>query len=221
MNKVESYIDSLVNDKVITINIVRFYCIGLLLFAIPYTRELFYILNPFNFILATAVIFWKHNQSRVKLAIFFAIIGISSFVIESIGVNTGKIFGEYEYLHSLGPELFNTPIVISLNWFMLVYITAGFSDRLVNGHIPKIVVGALIMTGYDLIVELTAPAMGMWIFNGGTPPLQNYLAWLILSIIFHAIFRLFKIESEKKLSEMLYLTQLVFLLLVYILLILR
>jgi len=221
LNKVKSYINSLIDDKVITINIVRFYCIGLLLFAIPYTRELFYILNPFNFILATAVIFWKHNQSRTRLAVLFGVIGVSSFIIESIGVNTGKIFGEYIYLHSLGPKVLNTPLIISLNWFMLIYITAGISDRLVNGKISKVLVGAMIMTGYDLIVELTAPAMGMWIFNGGMPPLQNYVAWLVLSFIFHAIFRLFKIESEKKMSEMLYLTQLVFLLIIYILLILR
>ena len=39
---------------------------------------------------------------------------------EAIGVNTGLLFGTYEYGANLGFKIFGVPLIIGVNWTVLI-----------------------------------------------------------------------------------------------------
>ena len=104
------------------------------------------------------------------------------FLIEMIGVNTGVIFGEYEYLDNLGFKLWNTPLLIGGNWLLLTIGSYALIQSVVKKEAVRIVLAALVMVLVDVLIEGVAPAMRMWSFDG-YPPMQNFVAWFIVSLI--------------------------------------
>lgn len=108
------------------------------------------------------------------------------FGIEWIGVNTGFPFGKYEYGTVLGPKVGNTPLLIGVNWSMLV-LSVVFIGRLFSKSTWAIaIIGGLLMTGLDILIEPVAIKTGMWHWFGAQPPLQNYVAWFIIASVLTA-----------------------------------
>lgn len=105
------------------------YGVGLAGMLLPFTRELFKIITPLNLLFATAFLFWGKCHAR-RVLITGAFIAVASFFIEAAGVNTGQVFGVYSYGKTLGPALLNTPIIIGLNWFLLIYCTNVISRQI-------------------------------------------------------------------------------------------
>jgi len=66
------------------------------------------------------------------------------------------------------------------------------------------------MVIYDLILEQVAPKLDMWQFDSGIAPLKNYIAWFIISILFHTIFQLFKISTKNSLASTILIAQILF-----------
>jgi bisanhydrobacterioruberin hydratase len=70
-------------------------------------------LVPFALILGFAGVLLFHEAKwDLKTLTAFVLVYISGFVIESVGVNTGLIFGEYIYGGTLGYQIFETPLII-------------------------------------------------------------------------------------------------------------
>lgn len=105
------------------------YGVGVVGMLLPFSRDLFVRITPLNLLFAAAFLFFGRKPAPgvwlVGIGIF-----IVSFLVEAFGVNTGRIFGEYAYGHALGPKLLNTPVIIGLNWFALIYCTNIISRRL-------------------------------------------------------------------------------------------
>ena len=103
-----------------------FYIVGITGLAASKTYGIFTRLIPFTLLLSTfgAILFHAdHKDSRFyKILIYICLCG---YIIEVIGVNSGIIFGRYSYLSALGFKVYNTPVIIGLNWFLLTY-TAAF-----------------------------------------------------------------------------------------------
>ena len=62
------------------------------------------------------LIVFHASKPDVKTIVVFAGIYFIGFLIEALGVNTGKIFGEYVYGKSLGFKISETPVIIGINW---------------------------------------------------------------------------------------------------------
>lgn len=204
-----------------------FYLVGLTIFIIPFTRELFIFLTPLSLIFVFGALMYNHSEWDNKFIIFSVFVYLSSFIIEAIGVNSGAIFGEYIYLKGLGPKILNTPLIIGINWLLLIYCSRGvviYIERAykLNISISKfwtIIISSLLMVCYDLILEVAAPIMKMWEFNGGYPPVDNYIAWFVISLIFHTIFNFTTSKNSilYKESSTLFLVQILFFLSIIIL----
>ncbi|MCU0457839.1 MAG: carotenoid biosynthesis protein [Bacteroidales bacterium] len=184
------------------------YGVGLAGMLLPFSRELFKSITPLNLIFATLFLFWgRWPAGRVIVTGLF--IAVASFFIEAAGVNTGKIFGTYVYGRTLGPALLNTPIIIGLNWFLLIYCTNVISRRIWDRMPVKaggretpwtkslfiIITGSLLMVLYDIILEPAATRLDMWSWECGIIPLKNYLAWFIFSAVFHTVVRVWGEEK--------------------------
>lgn len=184
------------------------YAVGLAGMLLPFSRELFRLITPLNLLFAAGFLFWGKWPSR-QVILTGSFIAIASFFIEAAGTNTAKIFGAYSYGRTLGPALLNTPLIIGLNWFILIYCTNVISrilwQRLTlnsgrrRGGITEslfiIFIGSALMVLYDLFLEPAAARLDMWSWEGGTIPIRNYLGWFIFSAIFHLVTRIWGEEE--------------------------
>jgi putative membrane protein len=184
------------------------YGVGLAGMLLPFSRELFKIITPLNLFFAALFLFWRRLPAgRVIFTGLF--IAVASFFIEAIGTNTGKIFGVYSYGMTLGPSLLGTPLIIGLNWFLLIYCTNVIS-RLLWGRLTKgvsagpeglpaslfvIITGSLLMVVYDLLLEPAAMSLDMWSWECGVIPFRNYGGWFVFSALFHTVNRLWGEEE--------------------------
>ncbi len=117
------------------------------------------------------------------------LVGALGWIAEVVGTNTGLIFGSYTYGASLGPKLWGTPLSMVVNWMLSVYLAAMVVMRYVKNTWLLAVLASLLLVLYDYILEPVAIRLDMWGWAGGTPPVQNYMAWFTLSFIFVLILR--------------------------------
>lgn len=190
--------------------VVRFYMVGLLLFMLPFTRPFFIALIPFSLLLVVGTLFYFHKEWNLPTLLFFLFISVSSFLLEMAGTSTGLIFGAYRYERGLGIQLHRTPLMIGLNWLFLVYATRSLAERLSIRPWSRIIAAAGLMVGYDVLLEWVAPAMQMWRFDTGYPPIRNFAAWFIASLIFHAMYEYIPVGSPTPLAGTVWKIQLLF-----------
>lgn len=204
---------NLFSDRTLTAKILLgiFFSVGITGIALPASRGTFTSLTPVALLLSIAALLLFHKPYDViKEILFFIFIFITAFIIEAIGVKTGRIFGIYRYETGLGPKIFETPLMIGANWALLVYCTAVIADRFPVSDFLKIIAGSAIMLAYDFMLELAAPVMHMWSFEDNVVPWRNYASWFLLAVIFHSLLRLTGIRTENRIAPFVLYVQAVF-----------
>lgn len=211
----DKFLSRIISARELPLTFVRFYSVGLLLFMLPFTRNLFISIIWISLLLVIGVVFYHHRQwTKTHISVFLFII-ISSFLLEMAGVATGKIFGSYLYERGLGPQLYGTPLIIGLNWLLLVYASHDITTKYLRNPVLRVVTGALLMILYDMLMEWVAPVMQMWQFAGrGYPPFDNFLAWFLAALFYHACFELFRIRTNNRPARALFVIQAGFFLLI-------
>ena len=200
------------NIQLLRILITVWYLVGVAGFTIEPLRPLFQFLTPFGMLAATMLLLIFHEPRSLKSALVFAAVAIFGFFVELIGVNTGILFGSYEYGPTLGLKIWNTPLTIGLNWLVLIYCVASLLFPIRdNWYFP--LVGAFLMVVFDWIMEPVAVATRMWNWNSGEIPLKNYLDWFLVSGVLFLAIRIFKVEMNNRLAVWLLLMQAIFFLL--------
>jgi putative membrane protein len=188
-----------------------FYVVGVLGLSFTETRPLFIRLVPFALILGfSGVLLFHEAKWDLKTLTAFVLVYISGFVIESVGVNTGLIFGEYIYGETLGYQIFETPLIIGMNWLFLVYVSSSLTENLNSGKFISFLFPPVLMVIYDLVLEQVAPVLGMWSWNNEVIPLQNYIAWFVLAFLFVLVFRLLNIKTSNKIAPLIFILQFLF-----------
>ncbi len=141
-----------------------------------------------------------HKPHSFKFWLSLGSIGALGFLIEAIGTNTGLVFGKYHYGQSLGIGLFGTPLNMAINWMMLIYLVAFMLQNWRVGNLVKSLVSASALTAFDWILEPVAIRLDMWIWDTGTPPLQNYIGWFLSSLIMFTFYYRFAPKSQNSLA---------------------
>ncbi|KON26529.1 hypothetical protein AC481_07020 [miscellaneous Crenarchaeota group archaeon SMTZ-80] len=190
--------------------IIIFYTVGFVGFLIPASRNIFIRLTPLALLLCVYLLAVYHNHYNRKSFLLFLIIYFLGFSVEVIGVNTGVIFGHYHYGAALALKVFETPLMIGINWLFLVYISTSIIDSFKVKPWITILLAPLLILAYDLFLEQVAPALDMWHWEASQVPLKNYFAWLFISFVFVGIFKLFKIKTENTLAKVLFICQFLF-----------
>ena len=209
------------SDRILTAKILLgiFFSVGITGMALPASRETFTSLTPVALLLSIAALILFHkSHDPAREIFFFLFIFITAFIIEAIGVKTGRIFGSYRYETGLGPLIFETPLMIGVNWALLVYCSAVIADRFPVSDFLKIIAGSALMLAYDLILEQAAPVMHMWSFDENVIPWRNYASWFLLAVIFHSLLRLSGIRTENRIAPFVLYVQAVFFIILVIIL---
>jgi uncharacterized membrane protein len=134
-----------------------------------------------------------------RAAQFFAISAIVAYLMEEIGVRTGRIYGAYHYSDLLGVKLGHVPIIIPLAWFMMIYpswmvakaLLGGIDTSSTLGVTAQAVIAAWVMTAWDVVMDPGMAAEGNWVWEQGGAyfgvPRRNYLGWLLTTFIVYWI----------------------------------
>ncbi|UAM99429.1 carotenoid biosynthesis protein [Polaribacter litorisediminis] len=190
--------------------LLLFYFFGLLGMSIVQFRDLFLMFTPLN-LLITLLVFYKINNdfSRRFLILSFLVFLIG-FSIEAIGVATGVLFGNYAYGAPFGFKLFETPILIGVNWLFLALSAHGIVQSFTKKALWLIILPSLCMTLLDFLVEPVAMKLDFWSWENDSIPIQNYVMWFVTSIFIHSIIYFFSPKINTKVSFFIFGAQLIF-----------
>jgi putative membrane protein len=189
--------------------LVFYYVVGLVGLSLPPSRLLFSSLVPFSLLLTTALLLYFHVGWTKRVVIVFFLVFLSGLLIEMAGVTTGNIFGNYLYGPALGLMVFGTPLMIGVNWFLLVYcayeIFRGYKHILVTA-----LLGSFLLVMYDFVLEPVAVNLYWWLWVFGAIPVQNFLAWLLISFFMIILMHQAKMESRNPVAKFLFIIQFLF-----------
>lgn len=147
--------------------------------------------TPLNLLFTAFVFLFVQYKKTTDNRIFFIflVIALIGYLSEVIGVKTGFVFGKYAYMEGLGPKIFNVPLVISLNWAILVCCGAIIAFHFFKSSFLACFLSASLITTIDFLIEQSAPQLDFWIFENGMPGLHNYIGWWCLSFIAAYLFK--------------------------------
>ena len=116
--------------------------------------------------------------------VWVAIAYLLTFFAEVVGVATGAIFGEYAYGPTMRVQLFAVPLVIALNWVVLILAGNTLINKLTTNPWLAATGAGIFIAVYDYFIEPVAIKLDYWQWASGTDiPLQNYLAWAVIAIL--------------------------------------
>ena len=203
---------------------VFFHCIGLagLLF---FDQAFFIRSTPFNLLLSFALLIFTQQTKNANFFFFMASVFIVGFFAEAAGVNTGLLFGDYSYGKVLGIQWLNVPLLIAINWFIIIYccgittqmlLLKVIGKGLADGRQPPMIIkamsvivdGATLAVVFDWLMEPVAVKLGFWAWRGGgSIPLYNYICWFVISMLLLTVFHFCKFSKHNKFAVNLLLIQ--------------
>lgn len=190
---------------------IIFYVVGTIGILLPLHKD-FILLTPFNLLLSLGLVLAYHQEERSKMAWLLLGCYLWGWLVEMLGVNTGLIFGEYTYGKVLGPKILGTPLMIGVNWALLIYCAGCWTNRFfLHLHwIWKAAFTSILMVMLDLLIEPVAMQYGFWDWENSVIPIQNYIAWFFVALPLAAFFaRLFP-RLTNIVARVLFIIQIVF-----------
>lgn len=195
-----------------------------------FNSQTFINLTPLNLLVCLALILFTQSPKGGSFWFFVLTSFVIGFASECIGVNTGIIYGIYQYTDKLGPKLLGVPYLIGVQWVVTLYCigmtTFFFRRYLENRHveaskkmgkwfmaISSISDGALLAVIFDWVMEPIATRLVYWEWANNDIPWLNYITWYVVSFIILLFFHLLPFRKENLFAVHLFLIQLMFFLL--------
>jgi putative membrane protein len=209
---------------------VLFHAVGLI-GILFFNRQFFVQATALNLLLMFVLLLWTQQEKNGFFLLFVVAAILFGLGAEIVGVNTGALFGDYTYGNVLGYKFMKVPLIIGINWFVIIYCCGiGIHTLLMKAinrisaetktkpitlkAISVIVDGATIAVFFDWIMEPVAAKLGFWKWaDDGEPPFYNYVCWLMVSNIILAVFHFSKFNKQNKFAVNLLLIQMMFFLL--------
>lgn len=174
------------HNKIIT-SIIYFnylyFLMGVVWHLFDVTRPFVLLLTPYTLFIISLVIFY-FSFPKLDLTLILWLVGtfVLTMIIEILGVNTGIIFGNYYYGNILGLKFFEVPIIIGINWTIVIYGLYSLVDKFIplNNLMKSSVVGFMAVL-FDIILEPAAIKLNYWHWESQSVPIENYISWFFIS----------------------------------------
>lgn len=162
--------------------LIAMYIAGIVGMTLP-IRSTFALLTPLNLLLSLALVLRHHKHWTRRFILTIIVCGIAGYASEVVGVQTGLIFGQYAYGHTLGLQWQEVPLILAVNWLMLLYTSAMVINHFWHSFHPvlKALLSAALMVALDVLIEPVAMKLDFWMWEGGHIPLQNFVGWLVIA----------------------------------------
>lgn len=159
---------------------------GLVAHAVHSLRPLTTSTTDLFLLLINGSLLWlliRSNGDR-RLWLWSLAVYVFTFSVEAIGVATGAIFGEYAYGAGMKVQWLGVPLVIALNWTLLILGVNDLTSRLPASPWLRAAAAALLIAAYDWFIEPVAIRLDYWQWaTGSNIPLQNYIAWAVVAFM--------------------------------------
>jgi bisanhydrobacterioruberin hydratase len=181
-----------------------------------------------NLVISFLLILYTHRKYNISFIVFLIFAFGVGFLVEVIGVNTGYLFGNYEYGTLMGPKYLNVPYIIGLQWLVTIYcccmvfaFVQRYTFRLMESQgltPPKRIYNftflfdtALIALFFDWVMEPVAQKLGYWQWlPNGEIPMFNYYCWFLCSLPIIWCFKWCKVFDFNKFAIHLLMIQFMF-----------
>ena len=196
--------------------VLLFHVTGLLGLAFSKNPDFYQRFTPLTLGLTALLLLAFHRERSPKFWGFCITVLLLGFAAEFIGVNSGRLFGHYTYGDTLGFKLFDTqpfvgvPPMVAVNWLVLTYVCGNLARYVPLPELPRTVLAALLMVGFDMCVEPMAGRYDFWHWTADVIPLQNFRDWFIVACVFQMLFNRARFVKLNPLAPLVYLTQLLF-----------
>jgi len=74
----------------------------------------------------------------------------------------------------------------------------------------RVIIGALILTLLDLLIEPVAVRLDYWHWADGVVPFKNYLSWFLAGVVMLFIYELFRFKYQRVVAPVFLLIQFIF-----------
>jgi len=193
-------------QNIATFLAILFHVSGLIgILFTPY-KDWFIRNTPLNLCLMVALLVWNQPKINTSFFLFAMIAFITGMGTEMIGVQTGRLFGDYQYGTVLGPKFNGVPWLIGLNWFTILFCSGSVMIQMQQWFRKKfekegsempsaitaaslIIDGALLAVFFDWVMEPVAMKLGFWQWTNSEIPFYNYLCWFIISALLLIVYR--------------------------------
>jgi bisanhydrobacterioruberin hydratase len=180
--------------------LLRIFIFGVIFNIIPQTREFASALSPLMLlIIGIYVLYPEFKKYETSFFMYVIIVFFTTIAIEAVGTATGQIFGSYYYGDVLGLQLFNVPIIIGLNWVVVILGTTYLASLITKNKFFLSIIAGLFAVIFDYFLEPNAVNLGYWTWQNGIIPLQNYIAWFFITFAFSLVYLyFFKLRETKR-----------------------
>ncbi len=198
-------------ERLILLCLVPFYAIGTVLHLNDATVGLMLLLTPYSILLTSFVGFFFELKTSNRPLLFWALTTfLVTLALEIIGVATSVIFGAYSYGSTLGLQFFAVPLLIGINWTLIILGISLVVGTIVSKPSLAALVTASFTVLFDFVMEPVAIRFDYWSWEGGTIPLQNYVAWFCIAYLFSYLFHRKGIQATNKVPTLIVAIQFLF-----------
>ncbi len=197
-----------VNLIIILLFILHF--VGGVALSMDSVKSVFLTLTPFNLALTFVLLIWGNEDFSFNFFKVISVLFLIGFFVEVLGVYSGLLFGEYHYGKTLGFQFLGVPLIIGVNWVLLVVSSFAVSSYFVSNSILTVVLSSVIMVLLDLMIEPVAIRLDFWHWQAEVIPLQNYLMWFLVALLMNWILTFNRFKFNVKLGFGLLISQVLF-----------
>ncbi len=178
-----------------------------------FSRETFVSMTPLNLSIMFVLLLINGSSFSKPLMLGFIISFFTGLFAEMIGVHTGLLFGNYSYGDAMSVKLMNVPILIGINWFVVVFCSYVIVTRYLPvsiGPVATSALAALMTTGFDWLMEPVAVTLGFWSWQDAHIPIFNFICWFVISFLLIRVFIRIKVPTANPFALYLLLIQAAF-----------
>ncbi|MFT3703745.1 MAG: carotenoid biosynthesis protein [Agriterribacter sp.] len=190
--------------------------------------SLFASLTTLNLLLMFVLLLITQGITHWSFYVFIVCCSVLGYAAEYIGIHTSLLFGEYSYGNVLGVKYKEVPLIIGINWFIIIYCCGVAINNLLitvkrrlmpeeraayaKWSIASLIIdGALLATFFDWVMEPVAIKLGFWKWGTGDDiPMLNYISWFVISGILLILFSICPFKKNNRFAVHLLMIQVMF-----------
>jgi len=196
--------------NIIIILLFILHLVGGVALSMDSVKSIFLALSPFNLALTFGLLIWGNDDFSFNFFKVISVLFLIGFFVEVLGVYSGLLFGEYHYGKTLGFQFLEVPLIIGVNWVLLIVSSFAVSSYFVSNSIFKVLLSSIIMVLLDLMIEPVAIRLDFWHWQAEVIPLQNYLMWFLVALLMNWILTFNRFKFNVKLGFGLLISQVLF-----------
>jgi len=175
------------------------YAVGIVLHLLPATVALAAWVTPwFLFLCGVSVLLLVPAALTRRWLLWLLLTPVLTLAAEIIGVQTGVLFGDYNYGPVLGIRFYGVPLLIAFNWLLVICGSLNLAALLTRQRFLQILLTGGFAFVFDFIMEPVAIRLGYWHWEGDIIPVKNYITWTALALLIAIIYHLLDLKQPRK-----------------------